>query len=94
MFERSEHNQPKDKSRSEQGIIVGDALLEALAAPGLRVAQGWAAAPKRWQEPADGEDIRENARGRGGKRKQGVLMEVPDVSKEGRCACTELVRNP
>ncbi len=94
MFERSEHNQPKDKSRSEQGIIVGDALLEALAAPGLRVAQGWAAAPKRRQEPADGEDIRENARGRGGKRKQGVLMEVPDVSKEGRCACTELVRNP
>lgn len=88
VFQRSVHNQPKDDSESEQGIHVGDALLEALAAPGLRVAQGRAVAPKRRRKPADGEDAREEPHARGGKRKQGVLVDVPDVSKEGRCVCT------
>lgn len=83
MFKGSTLNNPKDEGRLQQGIRIGDALLDALAAPGLRVAKQRAPAARRHQSAAEAA-AGEEGRGRGGPRKQGIPVDIPDVSKEGR----------
>ena len=73
------------RNKQHGGIAVGNALLDALASPGLRVAaKQRAAVPGRDRATAADATAGEEARRRGGKRKQGVHVDLPDVSKEGR----------
>lgn len=72
--------------QQQRGTCIGEALLEALAAPGLRTAkQPPARGSGRERGPA-ADAAREEEQGRGGKRRQGIIVDIPDVSKGGRCA--------